>query len=62
MTKEKARVFSAEEKTRIVLEVLKEESPLSVIASKYEINSKTIRIGRNNLYQMQHWLLNQQNW
>jgi len=42
MTKEKARVFSAEEKTRIVLEVLKEESPLSVIASKYEINSKTI--------------------
>ncbi|WP_341750647.1 hypothetical protein [Candidatus Tisiphia endosymbiont of Sialis lutaria] len=42
MTKEKVRVFSAEEKTSIVLEVLKEESPLSVIASKYEINSKTI--------------------
>ncbi|WP_375318809.1 hypothetical protein [Candidatus Tisiphia endosymbiont of Oplodontha viridula] len=37
MTKEKVKVFSAEEKTRVVLEVLKEDSPLSVIASKYEI-------------------------
>lgn len=43
MSKKKARIFSSEEKTKIVLELLREDSPLSVLSSKYEVSGKTIQ-------------------
>lgn len=41
--KNKVRIFSAEEKTKIVLELLKEDITLSQLSSKYEVNAKSIR-------------------
>lgn len=43
MKKNKVKIFSAEEKTKIVLELIKEASTLGQLASKYEISSKTIQ-------------------
>jgi putative transposase len=43
MTKNKAKVFSSEEKTKIVLELLREDSPLSVLSSKYGVSARTIQ-------------------
>lgn len=43
MKKNKVRIFSASEKTGIVLELIKEESTLGQLASKYAISSKTIQ-------------------
>lgn len=42
MTKKQVRNFSAEEKTRIVLELLKEDITLSQLSSKYEVSSNSI--------------------
>ncbi len=42
MTKKQIKIFSAEEKTKIVLELLREESTTSQLSSKYELSSKTI--------------------
>jgi putative transposase len=39
----KKKTYSAEFKTKVVLEVLKEEESLSAIASKYEITVQTLR-------------------
>jgi putative transposase len=43
MTKKQIRNFSAEEKTKIVLELLKEESTIAQLSAKYEITSKSIQ-------------------
>lgn len=43
MKKNKVKIFSSEEKTRIVLELIKEDSTLGQLVSKYEISSKTIQ-------------------
>jgi len=43
----KKKVYSAEFKTKVVLEVLKEEDSLSSIASKYEITVQTLRKWKN---------------
>lgn len=43
MKKNKVKIFSSEEKTKIVLELIKEDSTLGQLASKYEISSKTIQ-------------------
>lgn len=43
MQKNKVKIFSASEKTGIVLELIKEESTLGQLASKYAISSKTIQ-------------------
>lgn len=43
MKKNKVRIFSASEKTGIVLELIKEESTVAQLASKYAISSKTIQ-------------------
>ena len=43
MRKKKGKLFSSEEKTKIVLELIREDSPVSVLASKYEVSSKTIQ-------------------
>ena len=43
MKKNKVRIFSASEKTGIVLELIKEESTLGQLASQYAISSKTIQ-------------------
>lgn len=43
MTKMQSKVFSCDEKTRIVLELLKDESPISVLSSKYGVSCKTIQ-------------------
>lgn len=43
MSKKKGKLFSSEEKTKIVLELIREDSPVSVLASKYEVSSKTIQ-------------------
>ncbi|WP_341757912.1 hypothetical protein [Candidatus Tisiphia endosymbiont of Ditula angustiorana] len=40
--KNKVRIFSAEAKTKIVLELLKEDITLSQLSSKYEVNAKSI--------------------
>jgi putative transposase len=42
MTKKQTRNFSAEEKTKIVLELLKEEVTISQLSSKYEVSSNSI--------------------
>lgn len=42
MTRKQVRNFSAEEKTRIVLELLKEEVTISQLSSKYEVSSNSI--------------------
>lgn len=47
MTKKQIRNFSAEEKTKIVLELLKEESTTAQLSAKYEITSKTIQNWKN---------------
>ncbi|WP_417904670.1 hypothetical protein [Candidatus Tisiphia endosymbiont of Micropterix aruncella] len=41
--KNKVRIFNAEEKTKIVLELLKEDITLAQLSSKYEVNAKSIR-------------------
>ena len=38
MKKNKVNIFSAEEKTRIVLELIKEDSTLAQLASKYGVS------------------------
>lgn len=43
MNKKKGKMFSSEEKTKIVLELIREDSPLSVLASKYEVSGRTIQ-------------------
>lgn len=43
MKKNKVKIFSASEKTGIVLELIKEESTLGQLASKYAISAKTIQ-------------------
>ncbi|WP_341757957.1 IS3 family transposase [Candidatus Tisiphia endosymbiont of Ditula angustiorana] len=43
MNKNKLRVFSTEEKSKIVIEVLREENPISVLASKHGVSTKTIK-------------------
>ena len=42
MTKKQIRNFSAEEKTRVVLELLKEESTVGQLSLKYEVTAKSI--------------------
>ena len=42
MTKKQFRNFSAEEKGKIVLELLKEDATLSQLSSKYEVSSNSI--------------------
>ena len=42
MTKKQLKIFSAEEKTKIVLELLREESTTAQLSSKYELSSKTL--------------------
>ena len=43
MTKKQIRNFSAEEKTNIVLELLREGSTIAWLSTKYEITAKTIQ-------------------
>lgn len=43
MTKKQIRNFGAEEKTKIVLELLKEESTIAQLSRKYEVTGKTIQ-------------------
>ena len=47
----KKKTYSAEFKTKVVLEVLKEEDSLSAIASKYEITVQTLRKWKNQFLQ-----------
>jgi hypothetical protein len=42
MRKKQIRKFSAEEKTKIVLELLKEELTIAQLSTKYEVTAKTI--------------------
>ena len=43
MTKKQSRNFSAEAKTKIVIETLKEELTIAQLSSKYEVTAKTIQ-------------------
>ena len=43
MTKKQSKNFSAEAKTRIVLEILKEELTIAQLSSKYGVTSKTVQ-------------------
>ena len=42
MSRKKGQTYSAEQKTKIVLELLKEEKTIAEIASKYKITSQSI--------------------
>ena len=42
MARKKGQTYTAEQKTKIVLELLKEEQTISQIATKYKITSKSI--------------------
>ncbi len=42
MTRKQIRNFSAKEKTRIVLELLKEDVTISQLSSKYKVSSNSI--------------------
>lgn len=44
MSRKKGQTYSAEQKTKIVLELLKEEETLAQIATKYKITSQSISI------------------
>lgn len=43
MSRKKGQVFSAEQKTKIVLELLKEDQTIAQLASKYQITTKSIQ-------------------
>ena len=43
MGKKQIRNFSAEVKTKIVLEMLKEESTIAQLSAKYEVSAKTMQ-------------------
>ena len=43
MSNKKIRNFSAEEKTKIVLEILESEKTLAEISKQYEVTSKTLQ-------------------
>ena len=42
MSRKKGQVFTAEQKSRIILELIKEEKTVSQLASQYQVTSKTI--------------------
>ena len=42
MSRKKGQIYSAEQKTKIVLELLKEEQTIAQIATKYKITSQSI--------------------
>ncbi len=48
MGKKQIRNFTAEVKTKIVLEMLKEESTTAQLSTKYEVVPKLCKTGRNN--------------
>jgi putative transposase len=43
MARKKGQIYSPEQKTKIVLELLKEEQTVSQLATKYKITAKSIR-------------------
>jgi putative transposase len=43
MSRKKGKIFTAEQKSKIILELLKEEETVSQLASKYQVTSKTIQ-------------------
>jgi len=43
VSKKKGLVFSADQKTKIVLELLKEEQTIAQLASKYQVTAKSIQ-------------------
>ncbi len=43
MSRKKGKVFSAEQKTKIVLELLKEDQTIAQLATKYQITTKSIQ-------------------
>lgn len=42
MSRKKGQTYSAEQKTKIVLELLKEDQTIAELASKYKITSQSI--------------------
>ncbi|WP_342224723.1 helix-turn-helix domain-containing protein [Rickettsia endosymbiont of Urophora cardui] len=56
MKKNKVKIFSASEKTGIVLELIKEESTLGQLASKYAISVKTIQNWKKQFLGNAAWL------
>ena len=43
MSRKKGQVFSAEQKTKVVLELLKEEQTIAQLATRYQVTTKTIQ-------------------
>lgn len=43
MSRKKGKIFTAEQKSKIILELLKEEETVAQLASKYQVTSKTIQ-------------------
>jgi len=48
MIRKKGQTYSAEQKTKIVLELLKEEETIAQIAIKYKITSQSITKWKNS--------------
>lgn len=43
MARKKGQIYTAEQKTKIVLELLKEEQTVSQLATKYKVTAKSIQ-------------------
>ncbi|MDQ1264793.1 MAG: putative transposase, partial [Campylobacterota bacterium] len=43
MSRKKGQIYSAEQKTKIVLELLKEDQTINQLATKYQITAKSIQ-------------------
>jgi transposase-like protein len=42
MSREKGQIFTAEQKSKIILELIKEEQTVAQLASKHQVTAKTI--------------------
>ncbi len=42
MSRKKGQVFTAEQKSKIILELIKEDKTVSQLASQYQVTGKTI--------------------
>ena len=59
MARKKGQIYSAEQKTKIVLELLKEEQTVSQLATKYKVTAKSIQSWKKQFLENLHKCLQQ---
>ena len=57
MSRKKGQTYTAEQKTKIVLEMLKEEMTTSQIASKYKITSQSLGKWKHQFFSLTQKIL-----